>query len=90
MDLSTLSCCPLYKKTTKKGKTILIFLFSCHGGPELCLKAVVNPFSQDHGGTEPASGEEDPSLEVVMKSLTDEESNKAVSDLRQYLMMIRA
>ncbi|RLW05814.1 hypothetical protein DV515_00004673, partial [Chloebia gouldiae] len=32
---------------------------------------------EDHGGTEPASGEEDPSLEVVMKSLTDEESNKA-------------
>ncbi|XP_062353199.1 inaD-like protein [Cinclus cinclus] len=33
--------------------------------------------TEDHGGTEPASGEEDPSLEVVMKSLTDEESNKA-------------
>ncbi|XP_041886788.1 inaD-like protein isoform X1 [Corvus kubaryi] len=32
---------------------------------------------EDHGGTEPASGEEDPSLEVVMKSLTDEECNKA-------------
>ncbi|XP_054067564.1 inaD-like protein isoform X3 [Rissa tridactyla] len=32
---------------------------------------------EDHGGTEPASGEEDPSLEVLMKSLTDEESNKA-------------
>ncbi|XP_053806396.1 inaD-like protein isoform X2 [Vidua chalybeata] len=32
---------------------------------------------EDHGGTEPASGEEDPSLEVVMKSLTDVESNKA-------------
>ncbi|RMC08751.1 hypothetical protein DUI87_15001 [Hirundo rustica rustica] len=32
---------------------------------------------EDHGGTEPASGEEDPSLEVVMKSLADEESNKA-------------
>ncbi|KAM9238678.1 inaD-like protein [Leptosomus discolor] len=32
---------------------------------------------EDHGGTEPASSEEDPSLEVVMKSLTDEESNKA-------------
>ncbi|NXD83065.1 INADL protein, partial [Halcyon senegalensis] len=32
---------------------------------------------EDHGGTEHASGEEDPSLEVVMKSLTDEESNKA-------------
>ncbi|XP_014726017.1 PREDICTED: inaD-like protein isoform X2 [Sturnus vulgaris] len=32
---------------------------------------------EDHGGTEPASGEEDPSLEVVMKSLTDEESNRA-------------
>ncbi|XP_050162264.1 inaD-like protein isoform X2 [Myiozetetes cayanensis] len=32
---------------------------------------------EDHGGTEPASGEEDPSLEVVMKSLTDEESCKA-------------
>ncbi|XP_033372451.1 inaD-like protein isoform X4 [Parus major] len=32
---------------------------------------------EDHGGTEPPSAEEDPSLEVVMKSLTDEESNKA-------------
>ncbi|XP_051652276.1 inaD-like protein isoform X2 [Manacus candei] len=32
---------------------------------------------EDHGGTGPASGDEDPSLEVVMKSLTDEESNKA-------------
>ncbi|XP_068055020.1 inaD-like protein isoform X3 [Anomalospiza imberbis] len=32
---------------------------------------------EDHGGPEPASGEDDPSLEVVMKSLTDEESNKA-------------
>ncbi|KAJ7427673.1 PATJ, crumbs cell polarity complex component [Willisornis vidua] len=32
---------------------------------------------KDPGGTEPASGEEGPSLEVVMKSLTDEESNKA-------------
>ncbi|XP_009700078.1 PREDICTED: inaD-like protein, partial [Cariama cristata] len=38
---------------------------------------------EDHGGTEPASSEEDPSLEVVMKSLTDEESNKAVSDLKR-------
>ncbi|TRZ20029.1 hypothetical protein HGM15179_007010 [Zosterops borbonicus] len=44
---------------------------------------------EDHSGTEPGSGEEDPSLEVVMKSLADEESNKAVSDSRQYLMMIR-
>uniref|UniRef100_A0A8C3TWT0 PDZ domain-containing protein n=1 Tax=Catharus ustulatus TaxID=91951 RepID=A0A8C3TWT0_CATUS len=34
---------------------------------------------EDHGGTEPAGGEEDPSLEVVMKSLTDEGSNKALS-----------
>ncbi|NXS32365.1 INADL protein, partial [Pomatostomus ruficeps] len=33
---------------------------------------------EEHGGTEPAGGEEDPSLEVVMKSLTDEESSKAV------------
>ncbi|XP_054141591.1 inaD-like protein [Melozone crissalis] len=32
---------------------------------------------EDHTGTEPAGGEEDPSLEVVMKSLTDEESSKA-------------
>uniref|UniRef100_A0A8C3QMF1 PATJ crumbs cell polarity complex component n=1 Tax=Cyanoderma ruficeps TaxID=181631 RepID=A0A8C3QMF1_9PASS len=32
---------------------------------------------EDHGGTEPGIGEEDPSLEVVMKSLADEESNKA-------------
>ncbi|XP_026709726.1 inaD-like protein isoform X2 [Athene cunicularia] len=32
---------------------------------------------EDHGGTEPANSEEDPSLEVVMKSLTDEESSKA-------------
>ncbi|NXQ83153.1 INADL protein, partial [Nyctibius grandis] len=31
---------------------------------------------EDHGGTEPPSSEDDPSLEVVMKSLTDEESNK--------------
>uniref|UniRef100_A0A8B9D0G5 InaD-like protein n=1 Tax=Anser brachyrhynchus TaxID=132585 RepID=A0A8B9D0G5_9AVES len=34
---------------------------------------------EDHGGTETASSEEDPSLDVVMKSLTDEECNKAVS-----------
>nr|XP_009686867.1 PREDICTED: inaD-like protein [Struthio camelus australis] len=33
---------------------------------------------EDHGGTEPANREEDTSLEVVMKSLTDEESIKAV------------
>ncbi|NXH22744.1 INADL protein, partial [Bucco capensis] len=32
---------------------------------------------EDHGGTEHASGEEDLSLEVVMKSLTEEEPNKA-------------
>ncbi|NXU59041.1 INADL protein, partial [Turnix velox] len=32
---------------------------------------------EDHGGTEPASSEEDPSLEVVIKSLTEEEPNKA-------------
>ncbi|NXC43209.1 INADL protein, partial [Penelope pileata] len=32
---------------------------------------------EDHGGTETASSEDDPSLDVVMKSLTDEESNKA-------------
>uniref|UniRef100_A0A8B9UGG7 PDZ domain-containing protein n=1 Tax=Anas zonorhyncha TaxID=75864 RepID=A0A8B9UGG7_9AVES len=40
---------------------------------------------EDHGGTETASSEEDPSLDVVMKSLTDEESNKTVSDLQQHL-----
>lgn len=56
---------------------------------ESCLKTV-NRFYQDHGGTEPASGEEDPSLEVVIKSLTDEESNKAVSDLKQCLTVFRA
>ncbi|NXI58019.1 INADL protein, partial [Chloroceryle aenea] len=33
--------------------------------------------TEDRGATEHASGEEDPTLEVVMKSLTDEESNKA-------------
>ncbi|XP_064372363.1 inaD-like protein isoform X4 [Dromaius novaehollandiae] len=32
---------------------------------------------EDHGGTEPAKSEEDTSLEVVMKSLTDEQSIKA-------------
>ncbi|NXI66793.1 INADL protein, partial [Anseranas semipalmata] len=32
---------------------------------------------EDHGGTETASSEEDPSLDVVIKTLTDEESNKA-------------
>ncbi|XP_040421789.1 inaD-like protein isoform X1 [Cygnus olor] len=32
---------------------------------------------EDHGGAETGSSEEDPSLDVVMKSLTDEESNKA-------------
>ncbi|NWI21569.1 INADL protein, partial [Crypturellus soui] len=32
---------------------------------------------EDHGGAEPASSEEDASLEVVMKSLTEEESIKA-------------
>ncbi|XP_064003102.1 LOW QUALITY PROTEIN: inaD-like protein [Pogoniulus pusillus] len=32
---------------------------------------------EDHGGTETASSEEDPSLEVLMKSLTDEISSKA-------------
>ncbi|XP_025930240.1 inaD-like protein isoform X4 [Apteryx rowi] len=32
---------------------------------------------EDHGGTEPANSKDDTSLEVVMKSLTDEESIKA-------------
>ncbi|NXG47859.1 INADL protein, partial [Psilopogon haemacephalus] len=32
---------------------------------------------EDHGGMEPASSEDDPSVEVLMKSLTDEISNKA-------------
>ncbi|XP_063263015.1 inaD-like protein isoform X2 [Prinia subflava] len=32
---------------------------------------------EDHGGTDPAGGEGGPSLEVVMKSLSDEEPNQA-------------
>ncbi|NWX46643.1 INADL protein, partial [Steatornis caripensis] len=41
------------------------------------LPASSHSSAEDHGGTEPAGSEEEPSLEVVMKSLTDEEPNSA-------------
>ncbi|XP_021261138.1 inaD-like protein isoform X7 [Numida meleagris] len=41
------------------------------------LPTSTHPSIEDHGCTETPSSEDDPSLDVVMKSLTDEESNKA-------------
>ncbi|XP_040534516.1 inaD-like protein isoform X2 [Gallus gallus] len=41
------------------------------------LPISTHPSIEDHGCTETPSSEEDPSLDVVMKSLSDEEPNKA-------------
>ncbi|NXN20821.1 INADL protein, partial [Nycticryphes semicollaris] len=67
---------------TAPSKVKLVFIRSEDAVNQMAVTPFPLPSSshssiEDHGGTEPASGEEDPSLEVVMKSLTDEESNKA-------------
>ncbi|XP_069644662.1 inaD-like protein isoform X5 [Haliaeetus albicilla] len=68
---------------TAPSKVKLVFIRSEDAVNQMAVTPFPLPSSshssieQDHGGTEPASSEEDPSLEVVMKSLTDEESNKA-------------
>uniref|UniRef100_A0A8C4VBI9 PATJ crumbs cell polarity complex component n=1 Tax=Falco tinnunculus TaxID=100819 RepID=A0A8C4VBI9_FALTI len=69
---------------TAPSKVKLVFIRSEDAVNQMAVTPFPLPSSshssiEDHGGTEPASSEEDPSLEVVMKSLTDEESNKAVS-----------
>ncbi|XP_050756940.1 inaD-like protein [Gymnogyps californianus] len=68
---------------TAPSKVKLVFIRSEDAVNQMAVTPFPLPSSshssiEDHGGTEPASSEEDPSLEVVMKSLTDEESNKAV------------
>ncbi|KAK2543198.1 Inadl isoform A [Columba livia] len=68
---------------TAPSKVKLVFIRSEDAVNQMAVTPFPLPSSshssiEDHGGTEPASGEEDPSLEVVIKSLTDEESNKAV------------
>ncbi|NXL48520.1 INADL protein, partial [Podilymbus podiceps] len=67
---------------TAPSKVKLVFIRSEDAVNQMAVTPFPLPSSshssiEDHGGTEPASSEEDPSLEVVMKSLTDEESNKA-------------
>ncbi|NXK26330.1 INADL protein, partial [Arenaria interpres] len=67
---------------TAPSKVKLVFIRSEDAVNQMAVTPFPLPSSshsstEDHGGTEPASGEEDPSLEVVMKSLTNEESNKA-------------
>ncbi|KFO84529.1 InaD-like [Buceros rhinoceros silvestris] len=67
---------------TAPSKVKLVFIRSEDAVNQMAVTPFPLPSSshssvEDHGGTEPASGEEDPSLEVVMKSLTDEEPNKA-------------
>ncbi|KFQ36221.1 InaD-like, partial [Mesitornis unicolor] len=67
---------------TAPSKVKLVFIRSEDAVNQMAVTPFPLPSSshsstEDHGGTEPASGEEDPSLEVVMKSLTDEESSKA-------------
>uniref|UniRef100_A0A663FJ57 InaD-like protein n=1 Tax=Aquila chrysaetos chrysaetos TaxID=223781 RepID=A0A663FJ57_AQUCH len=79
---------------TAPSKVKLVFIRSEDAVNQMAVTPFPLPSSshssiEDHGGAEPASSEEDPSLEVVVKSLTDEESNKAVSDLKRYLIMIR-
>ncbi|NXW46301.1 INADL protein, partial [Nyctiprogne leucopyga] len=67
---------------TAPSKVKLVFIRSEDAVNQMAVTPFPLPSSshssaEDHGGTEPASSEEDPTLEVVMKSLTDEESNKA-------------
>ncbi|XP_009882282.1 PREDICTED: inaD-like protein [Charadrius vociferus] len=67
---------------TAPSKVKLVFIRSEDAVNQMAVTPFPLPSSshssiEDHGGTEPASSEDDPSLEVVMKSLTDEESNKA-------------
>ncbi|KAM9618992.1 inaD-like protein isoform 2-T2 [Morphnus guianensis] len=67
---------------TAPSKVKLVFIRSEDAVNQMAVTPFPLPSSshssiEDHGGTEPASSEEDPSLEVVVKSLTDEESNKA-------------
>ncbi|CAN0269625.1 unnamed protein product [Bubo scandiacus] len=67
---------------TAPSKVKLVFIRSEDAVNQMAVTPFPLPSSshssiEDHGGTEPASSEEDPSLEVVMKSLTDEESSKA-------------
>uniref|UniRef100_A0A8D0FUZ6 PDZ domain-containing protein n=1 Tax=Strix occidentalis caurina TaxID=311401 RepID=A0A8D0FUZ6_STROC len=77
---------------TAPSKVKLVFIRSEDAVNQMAVTPFPLPSSshssiEDHGGTEPASSEEDPTLEVVMKSLTDEESSKAVSDLKCYLFL---
>ncbi|NXL35617.1 INADL protein, partial [Glaucidium brasilianum] len=67
---------------TAPSKVKLVFIRSEDAVNQMAVTPFPLPSSshssiEDHGGTEPANNEEDPSLEVVMKSLTDEESSKA-------------
>ncbi|NXP46505.1 INADL protein, partial [Heliornis fulica] len=67
---------------TAPSKVKLVFIRSEDAVNQMAVTPFPLPSSshssiEDHGGTEPASSEDDPSLEVVMKSLTDVESNKA-------------
>ncbi|XP_040983482.1 inaD-like protein isoform X5 [Aquila chrysaetos chrysaetos] len=67
---------------TAPSKVKLVFIRSEDAVNQMAVTPFPLPSSshssiEDHGGAEPASSEEDPSLEVVVKSLTDEESNKA-------------
>ncbi|KFP13798.1 InaD-like, partial [Egretta garzetta] len=69
---------------TAPSKVKLVFIRSEDAVNQMAVTPFPLPSSshssiEDHGGTEPASSEDDPSLEVVMKSLTDEESNKAAN-----------
>ncbi|NXF61939.1 INADL protein, partial [Ciccaba nigrolineata] len=67
---------------TAPSKVKLVFIRSEDAVNQMAVTPFPLPSSshssiEDHGGTEPASSEDDPTLEVVMKSLTDEESSKA-------------
>ncbi|NXX89602.1 INADL protein, partial [Centropus bengalensis] len=67
---------------TAPSKVKLVFIRSEDAVNQMAVTPFPLPSSshssiEDHGGTEPASSEENASLEVLMKSLTDEESTKA-------------
>ncbi|XP_074953504.1 inaD-like protein isoform X2 [Phalacrocorax aristotelis] len=67
---------------TAPSKVKLVFIRSEDAVNQMAVTPFPLPSSshssiEDHGGTEPPSSEDNLSLEVVMKSLTDEESNKA-------------
>ncbi|KFR09464.1 InaD-like [Opisthocomus hoazin] len=73
---------------TAPSKVKLVFVRSEDAVNQMAVTPFPLPSSshsstEDHGGTETASSEEDPSLEVVMKSLTSEESNKAGNDRKE-------